>query len=144
MRARWTAWYLSGRDFVDRLSSCFGGFLTFVQGDAIDEMRPGSDLLKSIKKGQEAEKNSGVSYINISGYSNLYTKLYLTLDNGTRYKEVASFFDGLPDFLVPDELDDGEGDGLVSLKLSRLNWAAVQKSFPVSHASMLAKAERRP
>jgi pimeloyl-ACP methyl ester carboxylesterase len=122
---------------VRKLKESFSRFLAFVRGDAIDEMKPHSPLLKDLKRNEDEEIQSGTRYVNVLGDSNTFTKLYLVLDNGARFKQVANFFADLPDFLIPDELADGKGDGLVALSRAKLPWAASSPTLPVNHASLL-------
>ncbi len=126
------------KEWIKKVAAHWVLFRDFVTGAAIAEMKPGSELIRSLRKGEGRESSLGIHYINLAGSSNVYTRLYRK--EGQDYKRVYSFFDDFWDLFVPDELDDGEGDGLVSVARANLRWAPAV-AFPVNHATFLIDEE---
>jgi hypothetical protein len=127
---------------LDRVHSLVPQVIKFLEGDAIAEMKPTSALIQQLKQREAIERTSGIPYVNLVGISNTYTKLYVVHDKGQAFTEVASFLDLIPDFLVPAELDDGQGDGLVAVQRARLDWVPMgaPEQFVVNHATILTDA----
>jgi pimeloyl-ACP methyl ester carboxylesterase len=127
---------------LDRVCSLVSQVIRFLEGDAIAEMKPTSALIQQLEQREAIERTSGIPYVNLVGVSNTYTKLYIVHDKGQAFTEVASFLDLIPDFLVPAELDDGQGDGLVAVQRARLDWVPMgaPEQFAVNHATILTDA----
>jgi hypothetical protein len=127
---------------LDQVCSLVSQVIRFLEGDAIAEMQPTSALIQQLEQREAIERISGIPYANLVGVSNTYTKLYIVHDKGQACTEVASFLDLIPDFLVPAELDDGQGDGLVAVRRARLDWVPMgaPEQFAVNHATILTDA----
>jgi pimeloyl-ACP methyl ester carboxylesterase len=114
------------------------------KGVAREELSPHSPFMLVLKKGESEEQRSGVRYLNVVGTSTAFTKLYRIspLDSGG-LREVFSLIDSLrkviPSALMPEEIVDGRGDGLVAKERARIAWIPLEfsREFPVNHLRML-------
>jgi hypothetical protein len=127
---------------LDRVCSLASRVIRFLEGEAIAEMKPTSAVIQQLGQREAMERTLGIPYVNLVGVSNTYTKLYLVHDQRPTFTEVASLLDLIPDFLVPPELDDGQGDGLVAVQRARLDWVPMgaPEQFAVNHATILTDA----
>jgi hypothetical protein len=116
------------------LKDCFSELGQWLGGDGLRELAPGSPLIKELEANEKLEVESKIAYLNLAGESNVFTKLYLVV--GKKYFELLNFLRSLPDGVLPEELQDGKGDGLTALIRAQLSWAAVQP-FAVNHGTIL-------
>jgi pimeloyl-ACP methyl ester carboxylesterase len=120
------------------------------KGVAREELSPHSSFMLALKKGESEEQRSGVRYLNVVGTSTAFTKLYRIrpLDSGG-LREVFSLIDSLPKVippaLMPEEIVNGRGDGLVATERARIAWIPSESSreFPVNHLRMLVDTNVR-
>ena len=132
---------VSRQRITRKFSAMLADIKKFLKGKAIVEMKPSSALIRSLRKREQKEKKSHIPYVNLAGNSNVFTRLYL-VRRKNKIKEIFSFLDDLPDWLVFEELDDGKGDGLVSVARAGLSWIPTE-IFPVNHATFLIDSKIR-
>lgn len=121
-----------------------------LRGVAREEFSPSSPFMLALKKGESEEQRSRVRYLNVVGTSTVFTKLYRMRprDSGG-LREVFSLIDSLPKViptaLMPEEIVNGKGDGLVARERARIAWIppVSSREFPVNHLRMLIDREVR-
>lgn len=113
-----------------KLSEALTKLLDFLESPAVRELLPDSDLLKALKD----IKPNGVYCLSIGGTN----PTLISIDG------VFSIPHSLEKLLhgkLPEEMIDGKGDGLVSLKSSV--FGDEHLSFPINHAELLFDREVR-
>ncbi|MBF0336489.1 MAG: alpha/beta fold hydrolase [Nitrospirae bacterium] len=127
--------------FLSKLRRSF----SFLSSKAVDEMLPGSELLRCLAT-QPSKKFFALTIGTTRAELFSLYKVQATPchDNGNRtltYKRVLSFPETLaallPDGLVPEEITDGLGDGIVSERSSRLPYADRHLVYPLNHVEVL-------
>lgn len=110
-----------------RVSKSVKKMLGFFESRGVRELLPGSELIASL----EDRRPEGVYCLSAGG-------------TNPALIHVAGFFflpealgRVLPEALLPDEMLDGKGDGLVSLRSSRLPFADEHLDFYLNHAEIL-------
>lgn len=109
----------------------------FLQSEAIQELKPYSSFLEQLKEKEGLEKRLGVPYFHLAGNRSQYDRIYY-LPQGENYLvKIPILYDKLPSFLLPWELIDGKGDGLVAVCRARLGFERVFEEFRVNHSEIL-------
>jgi pimeloyl-ACP methyl ester carboxylesterase len=106
--------------------------LRFLSGKGIRELLPGSDFFAHLKD----RKHEGTRYVSIGG-----TDPDLVRIGGVSLSGLVS--KAIPGRMLPKELKDGYGDGMVSAASSVLPYADEHYNFHVNHASILFDREVR-
>jgi pimeloyl-ACP methyl ester carboxylesterase len=127
-----------------RLSAFYEEMAKLFRGVAIEELRPNSPFILGLKANEPRERRSPIPYLNLVGTSTAFTKLYrISPGDITELKEVTSLIDSLPKMIpaamLPEEMVNGKGDGLVSKRRARVAWIEPErhKEFPINHLRML-------
>lgn len=116
----------------EEVDSAFQRVLAFLTSSGLRELLPGSKFFLNIRD----KKLKGVRYISAGGTNpNLLDAISPSLT------ELISKV--LPDHVVPEEMRQGYGDGLVSAASAVLPYADVHRDFPVNHAAVLFDKEVR-
>jgi len=107
--------------------------LGFITSTGTRELLPGSEFLTTLPGQPEME---GMRSFSIGGTDPaLFRTHWLTVP-----ERVSNLF---PDGIIPDELVEGKGDGLVSAESSRLEGATSHKDFKQNHLCILTDKEVR-
>jgi pimeloyl-ACP methyl ester carboxylesterase len=138
-----------GRIFL-RLSAFYEEIAGLFKGVALGELRPHSPLILGLKRKELEEQGSRIRYLNLVGTSTVFTKLYRisTKDVG-ELREVISLIDSLPKVIptvmMPEEIVNEKGDGLVSKGRARIAWVrpGSHKEFHINHLRMLIDLDVR-
>lgn len=133
-----------------RLSAFYEEIAKLFTGVAVEELRPNSPLILGLKENEPRERRSRIPYLNLVGTSTAFTKLYrISPGYSTELREVTSLIDSLPKMIpatiLPEEIVNGKGDGLVSKRRARVAWIEpeCQKEFPINHLRMLIDPDVR-
>ncbi len=115
----------------------------FLSSRAVTELMPDSDLIRSL----DGSEMNGVKYLSVGGSSPslLCFNRILEVVEGKRKRvkmeRIFSFPDAIGRFiprrLLPPEIMDGKGDGLVSVESSRIPLATEHHTFRLNHAEIL-------
>jgi len=125
----------------------------FLRSQALKELLPGSAYIRSF----DDEPCAWVSYVTIGGTNpslfSLYRWKWKTVRENVHLKwflkpeELFSFpgiFEKvLPFKFYPEEIQEGKGDGLVSLESSQLPWRAEHYVFHLNHTEILFDKDAR-
>jgi len=138
-----------GRIFL-RLSTFYEEIAGLFKGVALGELRPNSPFILGLRRKELEEQRSCIRYLNLVGTSTVFTKLYRisTYDIG-ELREVTSLIDSLPKMIptviMPEEIVDKKGDGLVSKGRAMIAWMGPgsYKEFHVNHLRMLIDLDVR-
>jgi hypothetical protein len=124
----------------------FGGLLRWLGNygnyEGIEELVPRSLFLQRLYSGAKEERTRKIPYLNLIGTRTDFIRLYpLGFSPKSKTSPSFSLLDGfekiLPRPLVPSEIRQGRGDGLVSVESAHLPWALSNQFFPVNHAQFL-------
>ena len=114
---------------------------------AIDELAPRSEFIRALTSGEREERKNKIPYFSLIGTRTDFIRIYLRPSSAGRAKPIFSLFDSLerilPRFLIPVEIQQGRGDGQVSVKSAHLLWAERTQLLPVNHAQFLVDTEVR-
>lgn len=114
------------------VDSAFRRILSFLSGSGLRELLPDSRFFSGLRD----RKEPAIRYISIGG-----TKPDLLNAVSPRVPElIAKVFPGR---IVPLEMRDGKGDGLVSAESSVCPHADEHRDFPVNHAAVLFDRDAR-
>ncbi len=120
------------------------------EGAALEDLRPRSPFILSLKQKEIEEQRSRIPYLNLVATSTVFTKLYrISATDVGKLREVSSLIDSLPKMvpamMLPHELVHGKGDGLVSKERARIAWVApgFQREFHINHLRMLIDRDVR-
>lgn len=108
------------------IDSVFQRILGFLSSSGLRELLPESKFYAELKD----VKQEGVSYISIGGTNPDLLRPVLPSVPELLSKVV-------PERIIPGEMREGFGDGLVTAASSRLPYADEHRDFPVNHASIL-------
>ena len=108
------------------IDTAFQRILGFLSSSGLRELLPGSEFFSTLRD----MKKEGTRYISIGG---------------TNPDLIRPVLPGLPDLLakvvpgrlIPEEMQEGLGDGLVTAASARLASADEHRDFPVNHAAIL-------
>ncbi|MGO9378855.1 MAG: lipase family alpha/beta hydrolase [Dissulfurispiraceae bacterium] len=108
------------------VKSAMHRLLTFLSGSEIKEMLPGSQLLKSL-----ADKcKPGVRIVSIGGTNPALVKIGKT--------SLPSVLSGIiPENVLPEELQEGKGDGFVSARSAVYPCGDEHQNFYAHHAALI-------
>jgi pimeloyl-ACP methyl ester carboxylesterase len=127
-----------------------GGISRLFQGVALEELRPHSPFILGLKQKETEEQRSRIPYLNLVATSTVFTKLYRISARDTgEVREVVSLIDSFPKvvpaMMLPHELVQGKGDGLVSKERASIAWmpSESQKEFHINHLRMLIDRDVR-
>jgi pimeloyl-ACP methyl ester carboxylesterase len=133
--ARWPAYFSPLTNLLYQLvkgfsrseiDSVFRRILGFLGSRGLHELLPESKFYAELKDAKQA----GVRYISIGGTNpDLLRPLMPSIP------DLLSKV--LPERIIPGEMREGFGDGLVTAASARLPYADEHRDFPVNHASML-------
>jgi pimeloyl-ACP methyl ester carboxylesterase len=133
-----------------RLSAFYEDIAGLFKGVVLEELRPHSPFILGLKRKELEEQRSRIPYLNLVGKSTAFTKLYrISTDDIGGLREVTSLIDSLsmmvPTVMMPDEIVNEKGDGLVSKGRARIAWMRLgsQKEFPVNHLRLLIDLDVR-
>lgn len=98
----------------------------FIESPAVRELLPGSDFLLSL----DPAAHAGLLSISAGGLDPRLIRLR------GRLRIAETLHSIIPPGLLPEELRDGEGDGLVSARSARLPGAGGHIDFPLNHAEL--------
>lgn len=139
-----------GRFIPRELSLECGGISRLFQGVALEELRPQSPFILGLKQKELEEQRNRIPYLNLVATSTVFTKLYrISAKDTGEVREVISLIDSLPKvvpaMMLPHELVQGKGDGLVSKERARIPWmpSESQKEFHINHLRMLIDRDVR-
>jgi pimeloyl-ACP methyl ester carboxylesterase len=111
----------------------------------IEELAPRSAFMRRLVVGEREERKNKIRYFNLVGTRTDFIRIYLRSSPTARATPIFSLFDGLerilPRSLIPFEIQQGRGDGQVSVKSAYLPWAEQNPLLPVNHAHFLVNAE---
>ncbi len=111
----------------------------------IEELAPRSDFMRQLAAGEEEERKNKIPYFNLIGTRTNFIRIYLRSSPRSRVTPIFSLFDDLerflPGSLIPVEIQQGRGDGQVSVKSAWLPWAEGNALLPVNHAQFLVNGE---
>ncbi|MBI4698568.1 MAG: hypothetical protein HY758_06560, partial [Nitrospirae bacterium] len=114
------------------VDSALQRILGFLSGNGLKELLPGSKFLEGLKD----RKQEGTKYVSIGGTSpDLLKAIAVSLP--------AIISRVMPHRLIPEEMKEGSGDGLVSAASAVLPFGDEHKDFHVNHASILFDREVR-
>lgn len=115
----------------------------FLSSKAVTELLPGSDFMKSL----DDKEMDWVKYLSIGGSSpsllclNRISKVNDLSMERIMIERIFSLPDAIENLIplgfLPEEMRKGKGDGLVSVKSSRLPWSAEHHTFNLNHAEIL-------
>lgn len=106
--------------------SAFRRMLAFIRSSGIGELLPYSPFLGGLRD----SRKEGAHYLSLGGTSpDLFRAVSAFLQ-----KQMSGY---LPQRLLPDEMREGAGDGLVTAKSSVLPYGDCHRDFPVNHAEIL-------
>lgn len=138
-----------GRIFL-RLSAFYEEIAGLFRGVALGELRPHSPFILGLKRKELEEQRNRIRYLNLVGTSTVFTKLYRISTNDIgELREVTSLIDSLPNMIprvmMPEEIVNERGDGLVSKGRARIAWVrpGSHKEFHVNHLRMLIDLDVR-
>jgi pimeloyl-ACP methyl ester carboxylesterase len=138
-----------GRIFL-RVSAFYEEIAGLFKGVALEELRPHSPFILGLKSKETQEQHSCIDYLNLVGTSTVFTKLYrISPHHMGELREVTSLIDSLPKMIptvmLPEEIVNGKGDGLVSRERARITWMRPksQKEFNINHLRMLIDPDVR-
>ena len=141
---------LDGGRISLRLSAFYEEMAGLFRGVALEELRPHSPFIQRIKSGEPEEQHSRIRYLNLVATSTVFTKLYrISTQESGELREVISLIDSLPKrippMMLPDEVVNGKGDGLVSKERAKMAWIepGSQRKFNINHLRMLIDADVR-
>ncbi|MBW1972098.1 MAG: hypothetical protein JRI44_04580 [Deltaproteobacteria bacterium] len=102
-------------------------FLNVFKDSAIEELSPDSSFIKELISNEEKEQDKDIEYFNIVGTSPIFTRLYRIIDKGKKKTEEILSILGViekmaPSFLLPDEIKEGKGDGMVAYVRAMIPW----------------------
>ena len=133
-----------------RISSLYEEIAELFKGVALEELRPHSPFILGLKRKEIEEQHCCIHYLNLVATSTVFTKLYRISSHDIReLREVTSLIDSLPKMIpammLPEEIVNEKGDGLVSKERARIPWmpSEAQKEFHVNHLRMLIDADVR-
>ncbi len=115
------------------INSAVHKILRFLDGKGLREMLPDSDFFKNLRD----SKQKGTRYISIGGTNPDFVRI----GGGLPLFELLSKV--IPSGLIPEELREGCGDGMVSAASAVLPYADDHYNFHVNHASVLFDEEVR-
>ncbi|MGC2062596.1 MAG: alpha/beta fold hydrolase [Thermodesulfovibrionales bacterium] len=110
----------------NEIDSVFQRILGFLSSSGLRELLPESKFYAELKD----IKQEGVLYISIGGTNPDLLRPILPSIPDLLSKVV-------PERIIPGEMREGFGDGLVTSASSRLSYADEHRDFPVNHASIL-------
>lgn len=132
--ARWPVYFQPFTSAFDKMlkgfsredmDSAFRRIIGFLCSTGLKEMLPDSCFFRDLRD----RRTEGCSYISIGGTDpDLLGPLGLPIPNISRM---------VPGRLLPEELKDGYGDGLVSAISAILPWADEHRDFHLNHVAML-------
>ena len=138
-----------GRMFL-RFSAFYNEIAGLFKGVALGEIRPHSPFILGLQRKEPEEQGGRIRYLNLVGTSTLFTKLYrISIHDMGKLTEVASLIDALrkmvPTVMMPEEIVDEKGDGLVSKGRAAIGWMRPEshKEFHVNHFRMLIDLDVR-
>lgn len=141
---------LDGGRISFRISSLYEEIAGLFKGVALEELRPHSPFILSLKRKEIEEQHCCIHYLNLVATSTVFTKLYrISSHDIGELREVTSFIDSLPKMIpammLPEEVVNEKGDGLVSKERAGIAWmpSEAQKEFHVNHLRMLIDLEVR-
>ncbi len=109
-----------------KFGEAFNKILNFIQSAGVRELLPGSEALRSI----EAFKPDLNYMFSAGGTKPALFEMY-----GIEVPHALEKI--IPEKLFPDEMKDGVGDGLVSLKSSVMPYSAEHLESPANHAGII-------
>lgn len=113
-------------------STPFRRVLAFLGGKGLRELLPESPFFAGLRD----ERCEGLRYFSIGG-----TDPHIITVHGVSV--TAALRKALPERLIPDELKDGMGDGLVTARSARIPFADEHRDFPLNHLTLLFDADVR-
>ncbi len=138
-----------GRMFL-RLSAFYEEIAGLFKGVALGELRPHSPFILGLQRKELEEQRSRIRYLNLVGTSTVFTKLYrISIHDIGELREVTSLIDLLPKMIprvmMPEEIVDKKGDGLVSKGRATVAWMGPgsHKEFHINHLRMLIDLDVR-
>lgn len=118
------------------VSTAVKSIVDLLQSKAIKELRPGSRFLSSLE--DTVLKKTKV--LSIGGSNPTLFSLYKWHKNCKKYKEVLRvpdvLIEYLPNTVLPEEMINGKGDALVSIRSSEAPYADRHFNFHLNHASL--------
>ncbi|MBP1719890.1 MAG: Alpha/beta hydrolase family protein [Deltaproteobacteria bacterium] len=113
--------------------------------DGIEELAPRSIFMRGLASGEGEERKNKIPYCNLIGTRTDFIRIYLRSSPTGRATPIFSLFDGLerilPRSLIPIEIQQGRGDGQVTIKSAWLPWVERNHLLPVNHAQFLVNSE---
>lgn len=113
-------------------STPFRRVLAFLRGKGLRELLPESPFFTGLRDA----RCEGLRYFSIGG-----TDPHIITVHGVSV--TAALRKALPERLIPDELKDGMGDGLVTARSARIPFADEHLDFPLNHLDLLFDPEVR-
>ncbi len=118
------------------MMKAIGSTVDLLCSKAIRELRPDSPVLLSL----DGEELRGCRVLSIGGTDPTFLVFYKWHESCKKYKEMFSIPDIagrlIPKRLLPEELKQGRGDGLVTAESSEAPLAYRHYNFPLNHAAL--------
>lgn len=128
---------LQKEDILQALLAYLTRGIDFLQSEAISQLKRGSPIMKALEKGEEIEKNLKIPYYHLVGTNSQYEKMFYSPAGEDKLVEIPLYFTKLPSLLLPWELVNGKGDGLVAIYRARLGFEKVFEEEWVNHSELL-------
>ncbi|MBF0565062.1 MAG: alpha/beta hydrolase [Nitrospirae bacterium] len=120
--------------------------LTYIGSNAVEELLPESSFIASLSRVKPGDMFAMSAGCSKAGLFTIY-RAKKTPDavregfSSVTYKKLLSVPESLlpfiPDNIIPEELLDSLGDGMVSVKSSRIPYADVHLVYPLNHVEVL-------
>lgn len=133
--------YFQDKRVVQELMNYIGRWIDFLKSDAVSELKFNSPFIMSLKQGESVEKRLNIPYHHIVGTRSQYDKIYFSPEDGDFIIEIPFMYEKIPDLLLPWELVEGKGDGLVAVYRARLGFEKSFEEKNVNHSELLVDRE---
>ncbi len=141
---------LDGGRISLRVSAFYEEIAGLFKGVAVEELSPHSPFILGLKSKEIEEQHNPIRYLNLVGTSTAFTKLYrISTRDAGELREVISLLDSLPKMIpnamLPEEIVNEKGDGLVSKERAVIAWMGPgsHKEFDINHLRMLIDPDVR-
>jgi hypothetical protein len=110
-----------------------------IEGNALKELMPGSDFFRHLKD----SPSKTIEYLSFGGETTELVNIYRweKRDGKMHPRKLMTVPDSLlkfvPEFAVPDELESGKGDIMVTAKSAVLPWALDHINLKANHFTIL-------
>jgi pimeloyl-ACP methyl ester carboxylesterase len=127
------------------LSLLIRAFAVYAGQGGIKELVPRSAFMRRLTLEEGEERYNKIPYFNLIGNRTDFIRIYLRLSPAAKAILIFSLLDDLekilPRSFLPPEIQQGKGDGQVSVKSAILDWAEKNQILPINHAQFLVATE---